>query len=452
MKIRVRSRRFVFAVILMLFLIYPCVMISCSKVRHFELSRFISPDVCGGCHSAIHEQWKSSMHNLSQSDTIYRLAAFAGLQGLTDSGEIAEAEHCVTCHNPMGFVTGFPKRVSDEKEESKIPAVTREGIQCDFCHSATGAYAIYNAKIKLDPGNGEQDPGTKRGPFADSKVDYHKTEFSKFHTESEICGVCHDVRHVTFGTKLETTYEEWAKSPYNATDSAKRIVCQGCHMYQRPGVPATGSTPRPENPGTAAEGGPQRAHIFTHFFVGANSVIPSLSGDTVKAKMAEERLTRAAELSIDERGAKHGRVVVTVKNTGAGHNLPTGLTDVRQMWLQVVIRDSAGRVIHSTGLPDADGYLPAGSIIYNTVFGDGKGRAVKNIAQARQVLRDRRIPPLQSLSETITFTAPAKGAVTVEAKLLYRSASQKLVDDLAGKGKIRLPITTMASARKRAAI
>jgi hypothetical protein len=287
----------------MLFLIYPCVMISCSKVRHFELSRFISPDVCGGCHSAIHEQWKSSMHNLSQSDTIYRLAAFAGLQGLTDSGEIAEAEHCVTCHNPMGFVTGFPKRVSDEKEESKIPAVTREGIQCDFCHSATGAYAIYNAKIKLDPGNGEQDPGTKRGPFADSKVDYHKTEFSKFHTESEICGVCHDVRHVTFGTKLETTYEEWAKSPYNATDSAKRIVCQGCHMYQRPGVPATGSTPRPENPGTAQKAG-RRGRISLRTSLWVPTALSRLERRYREGEDGGGAPHRAAELSIDERGAQ----------------------------------------------------------------------------------------------------------------------------------------------------
>lgn len=432
-----------------LFLVYPLIMVSCSKVQHFELSRFVAPDVCGGCHDAIYGQWKNSMHNLSQSDVLYRTVAFAGLEGLTDSGEIEEAEHCVVCHNPMGYVSGFPGRVSDEKQESRIPAVTREGIQCDFCHSATGAYSIYNARIKLDPGHGDSNPGVKRGPFKDSKSDYHKSSFSQFHTQSEICGVCHDVRHVAFGTKLETTYEEWTKSPYNSSDPARRVYCQGCHMYHRPGVPATGSTARPDNPGVAAVGGPERKHIFTHYFVGGNSFFPAMKGDTVKAKMAVERLRNAAELSIDDSGISAGKLVIIVKNTGAGHYLPTGLTDVRQMWLQVTVKRAAGTVVFETGKPDGSGYLPEGAIVFNTVFGDGSGKKVSNIAKAREVLSDHRVPPGKALRETISIPADVRGPLRVEARLLYRSASQKLVDSVMGKGKLTLPVTTMAAAEKR---
>jgi len=434
-------------VVLALFALYPAVMISCSKTPHYELSRFISPETCGGCHAEIYAQWKNSMHNLSQGDIIYRLAAFDGLKGLTDRNEIAEAEHCVICHNPVGYVSGFPKTTSDEKQEDRIAAITKEGIQCDFCHSATGAQRVYNAAITLDPGHGEDNPGTKRGPFADSKADFHASAFSEFHTRAEICGVCHDVRHVAYGTKLETTYEEWTKSPYNSPDASTRVVCQGCHMHHRPGVPATGSTARPANPGTAAEGGPQRPHIFTHYFVGGNSVIPGMSGDTVKAKMAEERLKHAAELAIDASAARQGKVLVTVKNTGAGHNLPTGLTDVRQMWLELKVKAAGGRVIYASGVADASGYLPDGAVIFNTVFGDGKGNAVSNIAKAKEVLRDHRVPPMGSLTETYTFAAPPAGKLSVEARLLYRSASQKLVDRLAGAGKLRLPVTVMAEAR-----
>ncbi len=428
---------------------YPLTMFSCSKVQHFELSRFISPETCGGCHDEIYEQWKNSMHNLSHVDPLYRAAAFEFLKGLTDPDEIREAESCVKCHTPVGFFSGFPVLVSQERDNpEKIPEIGKKGIQCDFCHSATGAYRVYNNQIKLDPGHGEADPGTKRGPFKDSESDYHKSAYSEFHTSSEICGVCHDVRHVVFGTKLETTYEEWSKSPYNTSDKSKRITCQGCHMYQRPGIPATASTPRPKNPGTASMGGPEREHIYTHYFVGANTTVPAMYKDGMKAKMAEERLKNAGELEIDGSKIGEGKIIIIVKNTGAGHYLPTGLTDVRQMWLEVTVKNAAGRIIHSTGVAGADGYLPAGSIVFNTVFGDGRGNPIDNIAKAREILRDHRVPPQQSLSETIVLASPPTGTVKVSARLLYMGVSRELADRLAGKGKIRIPVVTMAEKEK----
>lgn len=435
--------------VIVLFLVYPLIIFSCSKVPHFELSRFISPETCGGCHDEIYSQWKESMHNLSHVDEIYRAAAFHYLKGLTDSAEIKEAEHCVVCHTPVGYFSGFPRKVSEERDApEKIPEIARQGIQCDYCHSATGAYAVYNNQMKLDPGHGEANPGIKRGPFKDSQSDFHKSEYSRFHTSSEICGVCHDVRHVVFGTKLETTYEEWKNSPYNSSDAAKRVPCQGCHMYHRPGVPATGSTERPANPGVAAVGGPKRDHIFTHYFVGGNMAVPSLHGDKVKAKMAQERLKNAAAISIDGGKVSSGTLIISVKNIGAGHYLPTGLTDVRQMWLEVVVKDRAGKIFFSSGTADGKGYLPDGTIIFNTVFGDGKGKAVENIAKAREVLRDHRVPPKGSLEEEISLPAKLPKNIIVHARLLYRSASQKLVDDLLGVGKLRLPVVVMAEAKK----
>ncbi len=421
--------------------------LSCGENRHFELSRFISPDVCGGCHGGIYAQWKNSMHNLAHHDPLYREAARYYLEGLTDSDEIQEAESCVKCHTPVGYFSGKPRKTSEEEREA--PAIAREGIQCDFCHSATGAYRVYNNHIKLDPGHGEEKPGVKRGPFDDSVCDYHGCEYSEFHTGSEVCGVCHDVRHVVFGTKLETTYEEWKAGPYNSSDPAKRVPCQGCHMYQRPGVPATGSTERPANPGAAADGGKVRPHIFTHYFAGGNTLVPGLYKDSEKPKMAEERLRNAARLEIDGSDIQKGLVRVTVRNTGAGHKLPTGLTDVRQMWLQVTVALDSGKVLYVTGTPDRLGYLGKDTIIYNTVFGDGKGNPVENIAKAREVLKDRRVPPGGFLTETYDVKGAVPGRTTVTVKLLYRLLPQETVDKLVGKGKIKLPIVTMAEAKKR---
>ena len=212
-----------------------------------DIEQFISPETCGGCHAEIFEQWENSMHNLAHKDPVYSRVSQFLRKGLINEGEIQEAESCVKCHTPVGHLTGFPEKLSDDL--SKTPEIATKGIQCDYCHSVETVKRMYNNGLVLKPGQGEDDPGIKYGPFDDAEPDFHEALYSKLHTQSQICGTCHNVKHVSFGTDLETTYTEWQNSPYNSKDPAKRIECQGCHMYQRPGIPSTGSTPRPENPG-----------------------------------------------------------------------------------------------------------------------------------------------------------------------------------------------------------
>ena len=254
---------------------------------------------------------------------------------------------------------------------------------------------------------------------------------------------------MAFGTRLETPYEEWKAGPYNTCDPEDRVTCQGCHMYHRPGVPATGSTTRPKNPGKAVSDGPEREHIFTHYFVGGNSLIPARHGSRIHSDMAVERLKNSAELSIDTGRAGKGIVTVTIRNTGAGHKLPTGLADVRQMWLEVTVRNPAGKILYKSGHADASGYLGSDVVLYHTVFGDGRGRPVLNIAKAREVLKDNRIPPMGQVEEKFTLPGSLRGNFTVNARLLYRLASQKVVDTVMGKNAPRLPVVEMASARAR---
>ncbi len=415
--------------------------VSCRKTQHWELSRFVSPETCGGCHDAIYEQWKGSMHSLSHVDPIYREVALHDLKGLTDPDEIKEAEHCVPCHTPVGFVSGMPLKTSDHTKT--IPEIAAKGIQCDYCHSATRVREVFNAQIDIEPGNGESDPGTKRGPRKDAEPDFHKAAYSEMHTRSEFCGSCHDVRHVVFGTKLETPYEEWKRGPY----AAQGIQCQGCHMYQRPGVPATGSTERPGNPGASASGAKERPHVFTHYFTGGNSLVPSMFKNKDQSKLAEERLKNAATVSIDAALAD-GALRVKVTNSGAGHSIPTGLSHVRQMWLEVTVTGAGGRMIYKSGALDREGKIPTGAVLYNLVLGDGRGVPVMNVAKAREIIRDRRIDPMKSAVETYRLTGIEEKTVTAEAKLWYRIAPQEVVDAVLGKGALAIPAVLMASDRK----
>ncbi|NMB65155.1 MAG: cytochrome c554 family protein [Spirochaetes bacterium] len=426
----------------------------CKSTPHYTLAQFISPATCGGCHDEIYEQWKNSMHNLAQKDIIYKeYAAFylddIKKQNPVNKDELEEAESCVKCHIPVGFITGKPVTVTEELAmENELPEITKEGIQCDYCHVIVDAKKNYNAHFTYKPGNGEADPGVKYGPFKDATPDWHQAAYSKFHTQAAFCGTCHDVRHVVYNTKLETTFEEWSKSPYNTGDEKTTVPCQGCHMYHRPGVPATGSTPRPNNPGFAAFGGPQRDHIFTHYFVGGNSVIPGLYNDKVKGKMAEERLKNAATILIDTRDISTGAFAVTITNTGAGHKLPTGLTDVRQMWLEIVILNQYGKEVFSIGKADKRGYLPDNTIIFKTIFGDGKGKPVVNIAKAKEILFDNRISPKESATNTIILPKGLKGKYSIQVRLLYRLADQKAVDEVMKDKAVKLPVIEMATAKK----
>ena len=411
----------------------------------FEMEQFIDPETCGGCHGEIMSQWQGSMHNLSHKDPVYTRVAKFLRKGLTDAGEIEEAESCVKCHTPMGYVTGFPKKLSDDL--SKTDEIAAQGIQCDYCHSAVDVTKMYNNGLVLSPGQGEDDPGIKYGPFDDSEPDFHEAAFSKLHTDSKICGTCHNVKHVAFGTDLETTYTEWENSPYNDPDPAKRIGCQGCHMYQRPGIPATGSTPRPENPGAATDYSDERPHIFTHYFVGANSGVPEMFDGNEKSTMAVERLQNAADLSLDMKDKTLASVKVT--NSGAGHSLPTGVGDLRQVWIELTLKDDTGKVLFKTGIMNEKNELPEDTILFRTILGDGQGNPVVNLAKAKEILSDTRIPAKKSAVHTFDLkTEPVKGQ-TLTARLLYRSMPQKILNQLPGSPLGPLPIVEMAKAEKQ---
>ena len=67
---------------------------------------------------------------------------------------------------------------------------------------------------------------------------------------------------------------------------------------------------------------------------------------------------------------KLAEIKVRVKNVRAGHNLPTSLTNVRQMWLEITAKDEQGKVVMTSGALKSDGTLPENTRIFNS---DGMG-------------------------------------------------------------------------------
>jgi mono/diheme cytochrome c family protein len=419
-------------------------MFDFKKVR---VEQFIEPDVCEGCHSEIYEQWNGSMHSKAFEDPIWRSATKLFFKEAESSEEILEMKACVKCHTPLGFRSySITSPAEDYDKLAELPA---QGIFCNWCHNISEVKHLGDAGYEVEPGGGEDDPSTMLGPRKDASSDFHPTKYSELHTKSDFCGLCHNVSHAANKLPIEQTYNEWKNSPYNTGDPDTTVNCQDCHMRQRPGIPSTGKTARPDNPGKACNDGPDREHIWTHYFVGANAVVTKLLGSDVHAQMAVERLQNAADLKvIKDRTYNKNRlshIKVKVINSGAGHYLPTGLTEVRQMWLDVKVTDARGKVLLRSGGMDETGKIDENAVMYHTHLGNEKGEPVINVAKADRILYDHRIPPKGYAVENYAFYIPvdAVSPLTVEVTLKYRSASQSIANVLMGDSAPQIPVINM---------
>jgi hypothetical protein len=165
--------------------------------------------------------------------------------------------------------------------------------------------------------------------------------------------------------------------------------------------------------------------------------------------MAVERLKQAADLELIKDSVKKSglsQIKIKVINSGAGHYLPTGITEIRQMWLSVLVTDVAGSTIFRSGYLDKNGDLDEGAVLYYTQLGNDKGQPVLNVALADRILHDRRIPPKGFLIEKYVFQVPADAVppFTVTATLKYRSVSQSLARLLLGEKTPEIPVVDMA--------
>jgi len=361
------------------------------------------PSTSCGCHGGLVAQWEQSMHAKALDDPLY-LHKLEKANAETDG---AIGPFCETCHGAVAAMAG-------ELDGRAFSPQGGEGVTCTLCHQTTGRQEgrIGNTSIVVNP------DGTMRAQFDDAVSPFHDSAFSAFHSSAEFCGSCHNVFHPVNGLDLESTYTEWSEGPY----AAEGIVCQDCHMTPGPGVTKP-------NPGRAAAGGPERPHIYTMTFAGGNVGL----GD---AALAEERLQAAAQIDLEVPEIVGGGgtipAVVRITNIGAGHYLPTGLTDFRRMWLEVT----------ATG-PDGTETL-IGKREFHTVFSDAEGNSPADVWNAVAVESDDRIPPREYVEDVWDATMPAEGPLTLNATLYYRSCTEEFAEE-AG---VEIPTTTMASVTK----
>jgi mono/diheme cytochrome c family protein len=368
------------------------------------------------------------MHSVADSDFFYR-AMLDEYGGAAEAQELSP-EFCSRCHTPIGVVSAEIPPL----DGSHLSEVSKEGVQCDFCHVIAGSEGIGNAPYILEPGN------VKWGNREDAESPAHGTKGDEFYDDSAYCGMCHNIYNPGNNLTLAATYTEWKESTYAEVG----VNCQACHMT--PGIVGF-----EENPGKAASSGPERNHVYTHYFVGANAFVTNVLGEGRHEKRAIENLQHAAELEVNAADSaepnENVEVEVKITNVGAGHKIPTGVTEDREMWLELTVSDSKGRVLYHSGALDSEGKIDPKATVYHTVFADSEGNPTLRIWEAESILSDNRISPQKSTIEKHSFIMPenASNPISTKAVLHYRSASQEHIDELFGKGTYEVPVIDMAS-------
>jgi len=425
-----------------------------STKAHPKVEDWEDPEVCGGCHERQYKGWQGSMHSISFKDPVFQ-AEWALAEKAVGGGAMTKL--CGGCHTPIGILTNTVKFDPKLGKHGGFTTegVAEKGVSCDVCHTASGSSA--KTSPYGGPGNNSliYTPGTtKFGPLKDAKSPYHETQFSDQHTKAEFCGNCHNIFHPDNKFPIEHTYDEWKQTPY----AQNGIVCQDCHM-----VPVdtarrvADEMKRPKDlkdhglggiAGAGAEN--ERSLVHDHGFVGGNSIIAPLlgveGGEEHKAE-AIKRLQSAAELDlfvkpIDATGTYELKVKVT--NQRAGHQLPTSLTFIRQIWLDVSVTDAQGKVVFRSGELGANNRLPEGTVIFRNNSVDKDGKNTVNPWEVAGFTEINTIPPKGFRYGTYAFRLPAYSAgFTVTAKLNYMSYDQYLADKLLGKDAVKVPAVNM---------
>lgn len=342
---------------------------------------FPSAQECKGCHPRQFEEWSRSPHAYAQKSPVF--TAFNQRMQERTSGTVGT--FCVRCHTPQGIALGENGRMTNDERS----VLALEGITCVVCHRRSHKHGRVSVQFSLQPG--ELMTTCMYGPFDDpllSEKERHPSTGDPFIRTSMFCGGCHDVTNPE-GLRLEEAFSEFRNSPA----ARKGINCQDCHMGPVPGVP---TKPDDRPLGYAAEvpnvdiSQLKTRPLTTHHFCGPDY---SLLRDTeyphkldwmyecnysdrekltpyqrrtleklregnraLLAKASQDRYTLLRNAARVKARAPQklppggiGKIHVEVTNIFLGHNLPTGFTEERQVWVEVDVRDQENNLVFASG-------------------------------------------------------------------------------------------------------
>jgi hypothetical protein len=128
--------------------------------------------------------------------------------------------------------------------------------------------------------------------------------------------------------------------------------------------------------------------------------------------------------SITQATKSGASVTAEVFNAGSGHGFPTGVSDIREAWVEVQALDASGKRLARIGGPEADGLLPkaAARLGAQIATSDGTILLHHQLSEATRLPFDRRAMPQQHVSVTVPLPSSLpEGTTELDAVLYYRN-------------------------------
>lgn len=317
-----------------------------------------------------------------------------------------EGISCAACHQTTGPVSVHAGARGGAYEGNPTWTSFLTGsVFSSRPEDAQGVRGIANSGYLLNPA---VLLGSAPGIFVHRRPREETTRYLK---TSEFCGACHDVR--LFGSdavgapsrgehfkRLRNAYSEWrAYADEESRLGRSAPTCQGCHMSLYPGTcdPAnspTGGEPDASGTGDAdcgpgarftahapgvfprgrfAAQSPELKDTGQHYFTSVDVPLtdafpdafiddPTLDAAKLPIGLRQRRdllLRHTFRFAIGDakRTGNALEIPIAIKNTGAGHRVPAGFSQEREIWVELTVNDARGDVVYEVGkisAPDAD--------------------------------------------------------------------------------------------------
>lgn len=339
----------------MKYLLLCCVLVACGDGGGPKLSveELQNPETCKECHPQHYKEWSGSMHAYASEDPVFVAMNNRGQR--ETQGKLQD--FCVSCHAPMAVALGLTDGTNFDP--NALPPAAK-GVTCYFCHNVKSVTDVHNNALVLAMDQtmrgGAEDP--KGNPAHHSK--YDKLMDSDLN-ESEMCGACHDINvpeeinGVVGGVDVERTFQEWQTTFFH-TDKRRGIhlTCGGCHMFSS------------DQPIADFEGVGSRPNGFhEHAFPGIDQALTPFPEMPMQAALIERDLKGAVGIQGPNRAGdaplggicvtpiNGGQITVRVDTIQLGHAFPSGASQDRRMWVEVIAYDNTNTVVFSSGVvPD----------------------------------------------------------------------------------------------------
>lgn len=434
-------------------------------VNRYHNEDWTSSAKCKSCHSEIFNQWADSNHrHIAGTNPYYMVMENLAAE---DKGD-GFRQWCMGCHNPSA-VTTEQKRTTHAMAGNNMPAILFEsgsasmvdelkshgnsrleqGVSCITCHRIMQTKSKGNSSYTLDITNRKKYVFEESNSeiqhwlsekFINSNPKVHKESYSKeLYKKSSYCASCHDEFLPDSGLAVVSTFKEWEKSPFNNPENSdKHKDCIDCHM--------TNLKDNKFSPlkGSSTEGGKIKDDVKVHYFSGSNHFLSGLK-NSVHEDQTIQLLRTSAELDAD---IKDGKIIAGVKNVGAGHHLPTGVSDFRELWLDITVTDRDNKIVFESGKLKADNNLGEDARPFMKVFGDENSKPVGLLFwRYKKLLSDTRIPAGERRVEMYEINKKLDYPLTLTVKLNFRIYPQ-WVTNAVQKAFPQLPIPPVVELEK----